>query len=125
MTTTMQKEVTMMNGMSMTEMKAKMEAMAADPAMGQTTWRVESRWVGGCRTDHRVEALRIGGQEVMRPFMMQIDEPMELGGTNQFANPQEYLMAAINACMMVGCVAVASMMGIRLTKLEVEIPRDR
>ena len=26
------------------------------------------------------------------------DEPLELGGSNRFANPQEYLISALNAC---------------------------
>jgi uncharacterized OsmC-like protein len=44
-----------------------------------------------------------------------------LCGTNQFANPQEYLMAATNACMMVGYATVAAVMGVELSKLELEI----
>ena len=54
----------------------------------------------------------------------QIDEPHELAGTNQFANPQEYLMSALNACMMVGYVATAALLGIHLTKLEVRTQGD-
>ena len=45
-------------------------------------------------------------------------------GTNQFANPQEYLLAATNACMMVGYATVAAVMGVTLTKLELEITGD-
>jgi uncharacterized OsmC-like protein len=55
---------------------------------------------------------------------IQIDEPCELCGTNQFANPQEYLLAATNACMMVGYATVAAVMGVKLTKLELEITGD-
>jgi uncharacterized OsmC-like protein len=61
---------------------------------------------------------------VDRQFWIQIDEPCELCGTNQFANPQEYLLAATNACMMVGYAAVAAVMGVKLTKLELEIAGD-
>jgi uncharacterized OsmC-like protein len=66
----------------------------------------------------------IGGQKVDRQFQIQIDEPCELCGTNQFANPQEYLLAATNACMMVGYATVAAVMGVKLTKLELEITGD-
>ena len=63
----------------------------------------------------------IGGRKVDRRFHIQIDEPCELCGTNQHANPQEHLLAATNACMMVGYATVAAVMGVGLTKLELEI----
>jgi uncharacterized OsmC-like protein len=48
------------------------------------------------------------------------DEPLELLGTNTAPNPQELLMSALNACMMVGYVAGAALNGITLQKLEIE-----
>jgi uncharacterized OsmC-like protein len=49
-----------------------------------------------------VRSFEIGGEEVMRPFTMDIDEPLQLGGsdTNPNPNPQEYLLAALNVCMI-------------------------
>jgi uncharacterized OsmC-like protein len=61
----------------------------------------------------------MGGENVARRFAIDIDEPAELGGTNRFANPQEHLMAALNACLTVGYVAGASIRGINLDKLEI------
>jgi uncharacterized OsmC-like protein len=43
-----------------------------------------------------------------------------LGGTNRFANPQEHLLAALNACMTVGYVAQCAVRGITLESLEIE-----
>ena len=48
---------------------------------------------------------KIGGEQVARRFSIDIDEPLQLGGSNRFANPQEHLLAALNACMTVGYVA--------------------
>ena len=39
-------------------------------------------------------------------------EPCQLGGTDRFANPQEHLLAALNACMTVGYVAQCAVRGI-------------
>ena len=80
--------------------------------------------MGGTRTDHRIEKAVIGGKEIDRGYTLKIDEPNELCGSNEFANPQEYLMSALNACMMVGYSAVATLMGIKLSKLEVELTGD-
>ena len=56
----------------------------------------------------------------MRRFTIDIDEPCELGGSNRFANPQEHLIAALNACISVGYVAQCAVRGITLESLEIE-----
>jgi uncharacterized OsmC-like protein len=43
-----------------------------------------------------------------------------LGGSNDFANPQEHLIAALNACMTVGYVAQCAVRGIELESLMIE-----
>jgi uncharacterized OsmC-like protein len=48
------------------------------------------------------------------------DEPVELLGSNEAPNPQELLLAALNACMMVGFVATASQAGLRIDSLTIE-----
>jgi len=57
---------------------------------------------------------------VHRAFAIDADEPFELLGRNTAPNPQELLMAALNACMTVGYVAVAATMGVSLEKLQIE-----
>lgn len=112
------------NGIDVPALSAAIDAIRADPPKGKTTWTIHSKWVGGTRTDHHVKGCSIGGGFIERPFTIKVDEPKELCGTNDYANPQEYLLAAINACMMVGYSAVAALMGIKLTKLEVETKGD-
>ena len=122
MTTRMYQEK--INGIDVDALKQTIADIEADPNAGQTRWTVRSHWRGGARTDHFVDGVDIGGQKVDRQFQVQIDEPCELCGTNQFANPQEYLLAATNACMMVGYATVAAIIGVKLTKLELEITGD-
>ncbi len=112
------------NGIDVAAVEALAAGVQADPAQGRTSWRIRSQWKGGTRSDHLVEGCTLGGTYVPRPFTISVDEPVELGGANQFANPQEYLLAALNACMMVGLAANAALMGIELTKLEVETSGD-
>jgi uncharacterized OsmC-like protein len=112
------------NGIDVGALRASIEGITADPAAGQTRWKVRSEWQGGTRTDHHVDGIEVGGERVDRAFTLKVDEPLELCGTNEYANPQEYLLAGLNACMMVGYSAVAALMGIELTKLEVELDGD-
>ena len=71
-----------------------------------------------------VTGFGFGGEHVERRFSIDVDEPFELGGTNRFANPQEHLLAALNACMMVGYVAQCAVRGINLENLEIETEGD-
>lgn len=115
---------TKLNGIDTQALQGAIAQITADPAAGQTHWAVHSTWQGGTRSDHAVNGFEIGGNEVARRFVIHVDEPHELGGENAYANPQEYLMAALNACMMVGYAAVAALMGVKLTKLEVQLEGD-
>jgi len=117
-------ETCKVNGIDVDSLRTTIAAITERPEAGATHWSVHSTWRGGTRSDHQVDGVRIGDTTVPRRFTIHIDEPRELCGSNQYPNPQEYLMSALNACMMVGYAAVAALMGVRLTKLEIEIDGD-
>lgn len=121
---TIAQDTSIVNGINVTALKEIIAHVAVHPESATTHWKVQSRWQGGTRTEHVVDGFGIGDETIERRFQLYIDEPCELGGTNRHANPQEYLLAATNACMMVGYAAVAAVMGVELTKLEVEITGD-
>jgi uncharacterized OsmC-like protein len=108
------------NGINVDDLQALIEGVRQDAAKGKTHWRVTSAWQGQARSRTQVEGFEIGGKRVARRFSIDIDEPNELGGSNRFANPQEHLLAALNACMTVGYVAQCAVRGITLEKLEIE-----
>ncbi len=113
-----------LNGIDVAALRANIDAVRRAPEKGRTSWRVRSTWQGGARSDHHVSEFSIAGRVVPREFTICSDEPVELGGTNRHANPQEILMASLNACMMFGYAAVAGLMGITLNRLEVELRGD-
>lgn len=108
------------NGINVDDLFALIEGVRQDPAKGATRWRVATSWQGQTRSRSQVEGFAIGGEEVDRRFTIDIDEPSELGGSNRFANPQEHLIAALNACMTVGYVAQCAVRGITLESLAIE-----
>ncbi len=110
---------TRINGIDTESLRQTIDAIDADPAKGATEWAIRSVWRGGTRSDHHIAGCSISGEFISRPFTISTDEPEQLCGTNQFPNPQEHLLAGLNACMMVGYAAVAALMGITLTRLEV------
>jgi uncharacterized OsmC-like protein len=113
-------EPTVVNGINVDDLFALIEGVRRDAAKGKTNWRVTTTWQGQTRSRAQVEGFEIGGERVPRRFTIDIDEPCELGGTNRFANPQEHLLAALNACMTVGYVAQCAVRGITLENLQIE-----
>lgn len=60
----------------------------------------------------------------VRGFKIIIDEPESLGGTNDGANPVEYVLAAFSGCLNVIGHIVAKEMGFTLRGIEFEIEGD-
>jgi uncharacterized OsmC-like protein len=55
-----------------------------------------------------------------RNFSLVVDEPHQLGGTDEGANPVEYLLAALLGCLNVAGHIVAKEMGFTIESLEIE-----
>ena len=108
------------NSINVDDLFTLIEEVKRDPAKGKTEWRVATTWQGQTYSRAEVEGFGMGGNAVPRRFSIDIDEPCELGGSNRFANPQEHLLAALNACIMVGYVAQCAVRGISLENLEIE-----
>jgi uncharacterized OsmC-like protein len=96
------------------------EEVKKDPAKAIVEFKVKTGWKGQTRSETVVDSYKLGGNEIKRRFTIKADEPLELLGENTSANPQELLMAALNACISVGYVAGAAVNGITLSKLEIE-----
>jgi uncharacterized OsmC-like protein len=107
------------NGIDTDALKQVIEEVSQDPAKGMVRFEVANTWQGGTKSEARVESWHLGGEKLPRQFNFSIDEPSELLGNNTAPNPQEMLMAALNACMMVGYVAGCALKGIELERLEI------
>ena len=108
------------NGIDLDALDESVAAIREDPSHGIVQFRVTTRWTGQTRSESVVDGVRIGGEEIARRFKIVADEPHELLGTNSGPNPQELLMSALNACMMVGYVSQAAIRGIALEDCRIE-----
>jgi uncharacterized OsmC-like protein len=108
------------NGIDLQALEEVVEAIGQDPTQGVVGFRVKTRWAGQTRSESTVEGYDIASKHVDRRFTIAADEPHELLGTNTAPNPQELLMSAVNACMMVGYVAQAAVRGIKLDACTIE-----
>lgn len=114
------KEANRANGLDLDALAETVDAIVADPEKGMVEFRVTSNWTGQTRSEATVESYTIGGETIDRRFKVVADEPFELLGNNSAANPQELLMSAVNACMIVGYVAQAAIRGVNLSVCQIE-----
>jgi uncharacterized OsmC-like protein len=110
-------EPKVVNGINVDDLFALIDGVKRNTATGKTNWARHHDLAG---RNAEPCGFAIGGKRVPRRFSIDIDEPCEIGGSNHFANPQEHLLAALNACMMVGYVAQCAVRGITLESLEIE-----
>lgn len=120
MTTTTLTAPARLNGIDLTALRGMIEQVRSNPRQGKADFRVTTQWAGGCKTDTRVDDWALDGVAKQRGFVIRTDEPTELCGAGVAPNPQEVLMAGLNACMMVGWVACSSLLGVTLESIEIE-----
>ena len=108
------------NGLDLAALGEMVEAIEKDAGKAKAGFRVTTRWTGQTRSESVVDGFDLGGERITRLHKIIADEPCELLGRDTAPNPQELLMAAFNACIMVGYVAGASLKGITLESVEIE-----
>jgi uncharacterized OsmC-like protein len=114
------KQIGTVNGLDVDALHGVIDEIKKDPSKGIVEFKVKTGWKGQTRSETAVESYKLAGKEIKRRFTINADEPIELLGENTSANPQELLMAALNACITVGYVAGAAVNGISLSRLEIE-----
>ncbi len=109
-----------LNGIDTQTLKQVMAQISKDPSLGKVKFQVTTTWKGVTKSETVIEGYEISGQKVKRIHTFVIDEPKELLGEDTSANPQEYLMGAMNACIMNTYVIAAAMKGVKLESVVIE-----
>jgi uncharacterized OsmC-like protein len=108
------------NGIDLEALDETIAAIEQDPGRGRLGFSVKTDWTGQTRSETTIEGYTLGGDHIERRFKIIADEPNELLGTNTAPSPQELLMSAVNACMVVGYVSQAAVRGINLESCRIE-----
>lgn len=82
--------------------------------MAKTTFVSDVKWSG----EGVLSVAHINGKEVL------IDEPKDLGGTDQAPNPVEYILAALGGCINVLVATYAEDFGVDVQDLNVHVEGD-
>lgn len=102
------------NGVNVEAVGAIIEGIQQDSTKAQTTWAAHVQWDGVFASHAQVRNLA--------PIAS--DEPATLGGGDTAPNPVEQLLAALGNCLAVGYAANATLAGIELKDLRVDVRGD-
>ena len=100
-----------LNDVNLEAIGALIEKVRREPEAAKTQWKADVRWTGALRSEARSRDLGPSPS----------DEPSALGGSNTAPNPVEQLLAALGNCLAVGYAANASVAGIQIRSLRIEL----
>lgn len=100
-----------LNDVNIGAVGALVDAIKAEPDRADTTWAASVTWNGGFQTTTAIRDFP--------PYAT--DEPETLGGADKAPNPVEQLIGALGSCLAIGYAANATVAGIALDDLRIDI----
>ena len=121
-----QKLAMLTNGVEIGRLTETISAVMAKPELGSFKFRIENRWIDGGENRSQVQPFSAGGKDFEHkvPFTLVADEHDTLLGTDNGANPVEYLMHALAACVTTSMVYHAAARGIDIQQIESTLEGD-
>jgi uncharacterized OsmC-like protein len=121
-----EKEVKMVNGVNVSQLMANIAAIQQAPSLASFNFRITNRWLDGGLNRSTIGDFDGTGQTHVRqqPFTVDADEPPVLLSEDRAANPVEYVLHALAACLTTGMVYHAAARGIRLEEVESRLEGD-
>jgi uncharacterized OsmC-like protein len=123
---TAQKLPQVVNGVNVDDLLATVDAIKATPSIAKFNFRIQNEWTGASQNRSTVNRFSGAGQEISRPkaFVLEADEPAVLLGKDTAANPVEYLLHALAACVTTSMVYHAAARGIQIEEVESSFEGD-
>ena len=118
---------TIRNGVDTEQMFGTLDLIKAQPELAKFQFRATNRWIDGAHNRSTIRGFyAAGGEDTSRAEAFEIDagEPAILLGTDTGANPAEYLLHALAACLTTTIVYIASARKVKLTSVESTLTGD-
>ena len=115
------------NGVDTEQLFGTLDAIKADTSLARFQFRARNRWIDGAHNQTRIRDFYAANREDASrgdEFVLDAGEPAILLGTDTGANPAEYLLHALAACLTTSLVYVAAARGVRLTEVESTLEGD-
>jgi len=114
------------NGVDVDRLRDTIGNIKNDPGLAKSRFRATNRWMKGghCKINiHDFDGAR-QTIEHKQDFRLDADEPPLLLGEDRGANPVEYVLTALSACLTTSLVYHAAAQGIELEEVESELEGD-
>jgi uncharacterized OsmC-like protein len=115
------------NGVDTGQLFATLDLLKEQPELGKFQFRAKNQWIAGAHNRTTIKDFHAaGGEDTSRSeaFVIDAGEPAILVGSDTGANPAEYLLHALAACLTTSLVYVAAARGVQLTEVESTIEGD-
>jgi uncharacterized OsmC-like protein len=123
---TAQQPCTLINGVNVDGLNATIEAVKATPEIAKFRFNIKNTWKDAGQNSSKVNEFFGAGQLQSRSqsFVLEADEPLILLGKDSAANPAEYLLHALAACLTSAMVYHAAARGVHIEAVESSIEGD-
>ena len=118
---------TIRNGVDTEKMFATLDLIKEQPELARFQFRATNRWIDGAHNRSTIKGFyAAGGEDTTRTqeFVIDAGEPAILLGSDTGANPAEYLLHALAACLTTSIVYVAAARKVALTSVESTLTGD-
>jgi uncharacterized OsmC-like protein len=116
-----------MNGVNLDQLQASINAIQGETDLAKFQFRAVNTWVqGGHNRSSIKEFYGVGKEDDTRtePFILDADEPAVLLGEDHGANPVEFVLHALAACLTTSMVYHAAARGIKIDSVESRLEGD-
>ena len=110
-----------LNGWNLDQFQSVVKMVKEKPEAGKIRFQTRTKWDEGFGVDGRTEEIGMLAQTIPRKFTLRGDHPQELLGMNTGPTAVETLLAALGSCIAGTYAAQATVRGIKIDYLEVEV----
>lgn len=114
------------NGVDVPTLFATIDAVKANPQIGQFQFRASNTWLSGTHSRTTINDFHGAMQELthVEPRSYDADHPAVLTGKDRGSTPVEFLLHALASCLTAGVVNIAAARGVTLSEVTSTVEGD-
>ncbi len=121
-----QQQEQFVNGVNISKLFGTVEAIKGNPEIAKFNFKANGKWINGGHNRTTINEFYGACQNFQRqePFVFEKDEPPVLLGEDHGANPVEYVLAALDGCLITSLIYHAAAKGIKIDEVETSFSGD-
>jgi uncharacterized OsmC-like protein len=114
------------NGVNISKLFGTVKAIKGNPEIAKFNFKAKGKWINGGHNRTTINEFYGVCQNFQREdtFVFEKDEPPVLLGEDHGANPVEYVLAALDGCLITSLIYHAAAKGIKIDEVETSFSGD-